>query len=168
MFWSFFLGGWGGRGDFSREKCFELIIEQVYVFVALWNRGCVRCHAIDPELSLAAALDCKFIFSHYFAAYCFSALFPSIKRFFKTSISHLSSDDQFVGESTLLTKTGDVLPSYGLPYLTILSLFAIISRISCAGLVITASFLMDWFSYLLCLPGTYSSTYPRYLCSPQT
>ena len=97
-----------------------------------------RCHAIDSGLSLAAALDCKFIFSLYFAAYCFSALFPSFKRFFKTIISHLSSDDQFVGESTLLTKTGDVLPSYGLPYLT-----TIISRISCAGLVITTSFLMD-------------------------
>ena len=104
-----------------------------------------RCHAIDSGLSLAAALDCKFIFPLYFAAYCFSALFPSFKRFFKTIISHLSSDhdDQFVGESTLLTKTGDVLPSYGLPYLTTLSLFAIISRISCAGLVITTSFLMD-------------------------
>lgn len=101
----------------------------------------LRCEIVDVSLpcdglQVVIELDRMFIFPLYFPAYCFSTLFPRFKRFFKTRISHLSSDDEFVGESTLLRKTRDVLPSYCLPYLT--------------------TFVCDYFTHILCWVGNYS------------
>ena len=78
--------------------------------------------APPPKKNPASAPDVYFPL--YFPAYCLSVFFPSFKVFFKTRISCLSSNDQFVGKSHRLTlpfrKTGNVVRSYGLPHLTTL------------------------------------------------
>ena len=160
MFSSVFLG------NFPRGKCFRTNNWAGVCFRGVVKSWMSRCYAIDSRLSPAAELDRMFIFPLYFPSQCFSTL-SRASRYSSRHVFPISV--QMTSLLVNLHCSGKRRTFYNrIVYLTWLPLFAIISHISCARLVITASVLMDWFLHSLCLLDTYSSTYTRYSCWAQT